>query len=535
MRILDCTLRDGGYYNNWDFDQEVVDAYLSAVCDANIDVVELGLRNFPQKKFFGAFAYTSEEHIAMLDLPSGPIYGVMVDAKTILTSSFSISDAIERLFVPASESKINLVRVAAHFGEVEASGEIVKKLKSMGYIVGFNLMQAGGRSSILLEEKAKTVSDWGDVDVLYFADSLGNMGSEEVIRITTCLKKHWHGEIGIHTHDNMGKGLSNSITALGVGVSWLDSTITGMGRGAGNTQTENLLTLLGDDRYTPNMIYDLAIRYFEPLKKIYGWGSNLLYFLGARHNIHPTYIQNLLSNQHYGIDEVIGAIEYLSNEEGVASYSGKTFESALQINNIQNKPSSSSDISNVFDGKNILLIANGLSCKKYKEAIEKYIEFNNPIVISLNINEYVCEENIDLYILSHNIKMLSEFKKYEKVNKPLILPKHRFTLEEMKVIEHLKVFDIGFDSEFSQLGIDNGIVQSSFDVTAAYALGIMLMTRLDNIYLVGFDGFEKGDPRQQEMLELLNQYNSIANRPELISLTPTSYPIGESSIYALHS
>ena len=134
MKILDCTLRDGGYYNNWDFESEVVEAYLNAVSGANIDYVELGLRNFPKEGFLGAYAYTTESHINSLDLPQGPVYGVMVDAKTILESGLSIENAVSKLFVPASESKIGLVRIAAHFHEVEESGLIVKQLKKLGYL-----------------------------------------------------------------------------------------------------------------------------------------------------------------------------------------------------------------------------------------------------------------------------------------------------------------------------------------------------------------------------------------------------------------
>ncbi|WP_235869159.1 beta/alpha barrel domain-containing protein [Veronia nyctiphanis] len=153
MNIIDCTLRDGGYYNNWDFPKEVVEAYLNAVSAAKIDYVELGLRNFPKKEFLGAYAYTTEDHLNTLELPEGPTYGVMVDAKTILSSDLPVEQAIESLFIPAELSKINLVRVAAHFDEVEKSGPIVKKLKEMGYMVGYNLMQAGGKDSAVIATK----------------------------------------------------------------------------------------------------------------------------------------------------------------------------------------------------------------------------------------------------------------------------------------------------------------------------------------------------------------------------------------------
>ena len=144
--ILDCTLRDGGYYNHWDFEPEVVQNYLNAMSESKIDYVELGLRNFKQKGFLGAFAYTTENFLNSLDLPEGPIYGVMIDAKTVLSSKLSIEEVIDKLFVHKKESKIDLVRIAAHFHEVEQSAAIVQALKAKGYLVGYNLMQAAGKS-----------------------------------------------------------------------------------------------------------------------------------------------------------------------------------------------------------------------------------------------------------------------------------------------------------------------------------------------------------------------------------------------------
>ncbi|WP_242620308.1 hypothetical protein [Shewanella maritima] len=161
IKVLDCTLRDGGYYNEWDFDAEVVASYLSAMAKARVDYVELGLRNFTKSGFLGAFAYTTEAFLQELELPEGPVYGVMVDAKTILSSELPLEQAMSKLFVHADDSKIGLVRVAAHFHEVESSGEIVKWLSDNGYIVGFNLMQAGGKPTAVIAEKAKLAQSWG--------------------------------------------------------------------------------------------------------------------------------------------------------------------------------------------------------------------------------------------------------------------------------------------------------------------------------------------------------------------------------------
>ena len=537
FNILDCTLRDGGYYNNWDFPTELVEAYLQSMAESRIEYVELGLRNFPKNGFLGAFAYTSEQFLNSINLPDGPIYGVMIDAKTIFDSLLPIDEAIEALFVPASDSKIGLVRIAAHFDDVKKSGSIASKLKAMGYCVGFNLMQSGGKSSELVSQKAREVSSWEAVDVLYFADSLGNMDGSEVTRIVNALKQAWSLPLGIHTHNNMGKGLDNTLVAKELGVTWLDATVSGMGRGAGNTPTENLLAVLcqSTDKYEPKSVYDIVIRYFEPLQKECGWGSSLLYFLGAQNNIHPTYIQSLLSNSHYGLEEIIGAIDYLSEIEGATSYDGLVLSNAVKFKSTTKEVSGSSDVKDMFQGREVLVIANGASSSKYRSAIEQYINEKKPIVVSVNLNESVDPSLVDYYVISRNVKFLSDSEKYSQITKPVILPKHRFTDEELEKISHLSLIDYGFDLSSERLTVSETSVAAAYDLTSAYLFGVLVNSAPESVSLVGFDGYEKGDIRQQEMLDLLGQYQALELPFETIALTPSSYPLTQGSIYAIHS
>jgi 4-hydroxy 2-oxovalerate aldolase len=474
MKILDCTLRDGGYYNNWDFSPVVVEAYLKSMAEANIDYVELGLRNFPKSEFLGAYAYTTEAHINSLNLPEGPIYGVMIDAKTILDSNMTIEDSLNALFIPAAQSKLGLVRVAAHFSEVEQSGPIVKYLKKLGYIVGYNMMQAGGKSDDVIAEKARQANEWGVLDALYFADSLGNMDAKEVERIIAALSTEWKGALGIHTHNNMGKGLDNTLTAKANGVTWLDTTITGMGRGAGNTQTEILLAVLDQSQsnYNSKPVYELVIRYFESMQKSYGWGSNLLYFLGAQNDVHPTYIQNLLSNSHYGTDEVVGAIDYLSRLDGTTSYNGAILNTALSFNSSDAVISGTSDVKSLFDNKNILIVTNGPSSNKYAAAIDIYIKENRPVVISINITESISTDLVDYYVISHNSKFLSDAKRYHQLDKPIILPKHRFSEEELDLITGCELLDYGLDVINNEFIANNTHAIIPSDITTAYVIRI---------------------------------------------------------------
>lgn len=534
IQILDCTLRDGGYYNHWDFSSVVVKAYISSMVEAKIDFIELGMRNFSQKGFRGAFAYTTEDFLNRLDLPMGPEYGVMVDAKTILNSDLGVEEAVDHLFVQCEDSKISLVRIAAHFHEVERSGTIVKALKKKGYLVGINLMQSGGKPSELISDKARIAKSWGELDVLYFADSLGNMDNSEVKRIIEALRQYWSGDLGIHTHNNMANALSNCLTAKNAGVKWLDVTVTGMGRGAGNAETEKLLAVMSQDecKYNATPVYDLAIRHFEPMKKIHGWGSNLLYFLGAQNNLHPTYIQNLLSDSHFGTDELVGAIDYLSKQSNSTSYSGDVYKAALSFSGEEKPISGTSHLCGIASNKEVLVLANGPSLQRYLDDVKAYISSRKPMVIALNVILEL-DSFIDYYCISHNNKFLSEQENYSSLSGSVILPKHRFKETELQLFsEKCNLTDYGLIVQNGCFSVEEKKCVIPFDITTAYAFCIAEVMNADSLSLVGFDGYESNDPRQLEMLKIINMMKTLKVSDTMVALTPTSYPVLQGSIYA---
>lgn len=534
MKLLDCTLRDGGYYNDWDFREDIVSEYLNSVAEARINYVELGLRSLPKKTFSGAFAYTTEEFLSSIDLPPGPIYGVMVDAKTIFEADSPLRETISSMFPRASESKIGLVRIAAHFQEVEGSCDIARELKELGYLVGLNLMQAGGKPDSLIQEKAREIAGWETIDVLYFADSLGNMDKAEVERIVKALRKHWRGDLGIHAHNNMDQALMNTLAAKDIGVEWLDCTMAGMGRGAGNAQTERLLAVLcrNSSEYQPKPVYELVLRHFEPMRQEFGWGSNLLYMMGAMNDVHPTYIQNLMADPRYEVKELIESISYLSKIPNSSKYTGDILQEALNSNEPGIVIGGDEQVPRKFSSKEILVVANSPMMKAHKSAIERYIKKTEPVVIMINTAEALNEDFIDYYIISHNSKFLTEKENYARLKKPIILPKSKFKYSELKLLSGKTILDFGLTIKPGGLEaeIDHAIVPN--DLTVAYLLGLLLAAKIKSISVVGFDGYESHDPRQRQMLEIISLFENNEAGKKITSLTPTTYPIEQRSIYA---
>ena len=141
IKILDCTLRDGGYYNNWDFSNEVVNDYLDTMSSVGVDYIELGFRSFQTKDFKGPTWYSTESYLDGLSIPKNLIIGVMVNAFELISHTSGSSEATKLMFKDAKKSKVKLVRLACHFEEFNETVKICNILQKMGYLVTINLMQ----------------------------------------------------------------------------------------------------------------------------------------------------------------------------------------------------------------------------------------------------------------------------------------------------------------------------------------------------------------------------------------------------------
>ena len=180
--LVDCTLRDGGYYNNWDFPPDLISEYLEAMSALAVDYAEIGFRSLNRRGFKGGAAYSTDAWIRGLRVPDRLKLGVMVNASELVSHSEGVISALEKLFGPASESPVELVRLACHAHEFAAVLPGCAWLSQKGYRVGVNLMQIADRSAREIEQLAKGASAC-PADVLYFADSMGSMGPEQTAAI----------------------------------------------------------------------------------------------------------------------------------------------------------------------------------------------------------------------------------------------------------------------------------------------------------------------------------------------------------------
>ncbi|MGG1399977.1 aldolase catalytic domain-containing protein [Bacillus salipaludis] len=531
IKLLDCTLRDGGYYNSWDFDRLLIQDYLKAMYEISVDYVELGLRGLNKDGFKGACAYTTDNYINTLEIPKGLNIGVMVNASDLVNYPDGIEMALSKLFAPASVSPVSLVRIACHVHEFELALPAASWLKNQGYVVGFNVMQIADRSEEEIKNLANAANDY-PLDVLYFADSLGSLSPKDTAKIIRIIRQVWLGPLGIHTHDNMGNALANSIRAIEEGVTWVDSTVTGMGRGPGNAKTEYLAVALEEDRKVKSNItplMKLIERYFKPLQKQCGWGTNTYYYLAGKFGIHPTYIQEMLGDSRYIEEDILAVIDYLKLEGG-KKFNFNTLEAARNF--YLGDPVGTWNPSSVISEREVLIIGTGPSIAKHKQALEDYIRYKNPYVIALNTQLHISSDLIDIRAACHPVRLLADSSVHKTLPQPLVIPASMLSDNIKKAFHGKNLLDFGISIQENTFKFESDFCVLPNSLVFAYALAIATSGNASRILLAGFDGYGAEEPRTSEVNNLLNLFIQEPKAPPVISITPTQYKIYSSSVYA---
>lgn len=505
--------------------------YLNAMKSSGFNWVELGFRSKVGSGFKGPFAFTSDSFLDGIDLPEGLGYAVMVNASELLSNEGSLTDAVDNLFSDKSESPISLVRIACHHEEFEKTLPVTKILNDKGYIVGMNLMQISQRSNQEILTMVESAKDW-PIEVFYIADSLGSLDSARTTEIIQLISQNWNSDIGVHCHDNLGKSMQNSLAAMDSGASWIDSTVTGMGRGPGNLQSEYVVSDLMIDRTNLSAILPIQTlidNHFKGLKEKFGWGRNALYSLSGALSIHPTYVQEMISNPNYNNAEILSLMKRL------ASGGGEKFSrELLDANNDSFAPKEST---NWFPRKEIyseevLIIAPGPSIHKYTSEIEKFIDNRRPFVISLNLHDTISESKIDVRVISHPLRAITEIRRISQ-GMTIISPISEVQGDDILQAGNFRIFSSKIsDNQFSFFE-DHSLIPNNLAIS--YALGICGSSRVSKIYFAGFDGFTSDDPRRLDVDLSIRCFRENPSSPEILSITPTLYDLPTSSVFLLNS
>ena len=296
IKIVDCTIRDGGLMNDHKFDQAFVKAVYDTCVAAGVDYCELGYKG--SKRIFsqdqhGAWKFCDEDVLRRVvgDGPRPIRISVMADVDR--------TDYHTDL-LPKDKSVIDCVRVACYISQIPGALDMIKDAHDKGYETTLNLMAISKVQDRELEEALGVLAK-SPVDTVYVVDSNGALYSEQIHDLVLGFMAALDGtgkHVGIHAHNNMQLAYANTIEALIVGADRLDATIAGLGRGAGNCALELLLAFLKNPKFHLRPVIECIEKHFVPLSKGIDWGYSIPYLITGMLNEHPRAAMAVREGEH---------------------------------------------------------------------------------------------------------------------------------------------------------------------------------------------------------------------------------------------
>ena len=283
IKVLDCTIRDGGLINNHDFDFKFVRSVYSALSEAGIDYMEIGYKNSKRlfsPKEYGTWKFCDDEDIKKVTegIKSNTKISVMVDVDRV-----DIED-----IKPRKESPVSMIRVASYVKDIDKAIFLANHFSDKGYETTINIMAISRALDNELTECLHQLEEECKAQVIYVVDSFGSLYQETteflVKKAKSILKSK---EVGIHAHNNQQLGFSNTIEAIIHNANYVDATVYGLGRAAGNCPLELVLGFLKNPKFYIRPILDLISKEFVPLRNKLEWGYLIPYAITGMFDEHP--------------------------------------------------------------------------------------------------------------------------------------------------------------------------------------------------------------------------------------------------------
>ena len=469
IKILDCTLRDGGYCNKWKFGRNNISKIIKGLIDANIDIIECGFLTNKGVYTKDETKFNSVDDISKV-IPKNKKNKLFV--AMINYGEYDVSN------IPDSKDcNVDGFRIAFHKKNMIDALSFCKKIKDKGYKVFIQAMLSLNYSEDEFIDLINRVNEFEPFS-FYIVDSFGNMKSNDLVKYFSLINDNLSNSItvGFHSHNNLQLAFPNAqiFTKLGIEKEIIvDSSIYGMGRGAGNLNTE-LFMQFSNEVYKTKYKLDPILSIIDKILNVFycenGWGYSLPNYLSATYNAHPNYASYLSEKNTLSIDNINEIFKVMDNDKKNSfdkEYIHNLYLKYMERNN---------DVSNNIEifkekikNKKILLIASGKSSITESKMIKEFYNKNKPIVISLN-HDYSCISTD--YIFVSNIRRFSELSK-SKYNK---------CITTSNILEKNVFLKCSYDkliNNYDNVSDNSGLMAIYFFIGLGF----------NEIYLAGFDGY----------------------------------------------
>jgi 4-hydroxy 2-oxovalerate aldolase len=289
LKVLDCTIRDGGLINDSKFTDEQVTAVYRACVESGIDYMEIGYKNSPEvfpKDKYGPWRHCDEEDLRRVVGDHDP---EATGLKLAVMADAGGKSDWKRQIIPAEDSVLSMIRVACYVHQISEAVEMLEHADALGYETSLNIMAISTVADAEIDQ-ALEIAKKTPAQVVVVVDSFGSLYQEQIAHLVkkyTAALKGSDKEVGMHAHNNLQLGFANTIEAIIQGSNRVDAMMMGLGRGAGNCPMELLLGFLRNPKFKFRPILEVIEKTILPLRKQFDWGPSIPYHITGQMNRHP--------------------------------------------------------------------------------------------------------------------------------------------------------------------------------------------------------------------------------------------------------
>ncbi len=477
IKILDCTLRDGGYINDWDFGYKNIKSILSRLTKANVDVIECGFLEDVQYNTDCSFFSDVDQIGKILPANKGQTeYVAMTRYGCLDINNLKDYDG----------KSIEGIRVTFHDNEVEEALEFCKLVQDKGYKVYVQPVGTTSYSDSYLLKLIELVNNLKPY-AFYIVDTLGLMKKNDLLRMFYLVDNNLDKDIiiGFHSHNNLQLSFSNAQELIDLHskrVITIDSSVKGMGRGAGNLNTELItqhLNMINETNYKIDYLLEIIDEIIIPIKQKFNWGYSVPYYLAAINNCHPNYASYLMNRKTLPIKSISNILKNVDPNKSELYDEAYISELYMQYQMHQIDDSLILEkLGNTIRNKNILILAPGNSLRREQHKIESYIRDHSPIVIAVNF---------DGDDLNSDFCFFSNDKRYQNFIDSVNGLASSYNLVVTSNIKERKEY-ADFMVNYSDLLNDTPLVN---DNATLMLLKLLKLLEVNRVAIAGFDGFSE--------------------------------------------
>ncbi len=478
IKLLDCTLRDGAYVVDARFGSPAIKGIISKLQDARVDVIECGwLKDKPHEEGTSFYHVPDDLKQYLRNKDKDITYVVMIDWNRYDVSALP----------PCDHETIDAVRVVFPHGKHKEGAEIAERIREKGYDIFLQAANTLAYTDDDLRELANTVNELHPV-AISIVDTFGAMYEDDLDRITDVLHENLDPDIALGFHSHNNQQLSFALTShfaerlKGTGrPGMIDSTLCGMGRGAGNTTTELIASYLNrrmSGAYDMNGILDAIDTYMPYFLENYSWGYSTPYFIAGLYCCHVNNIAYLLKNHRTNSRDMRNIIESMSPDDR-RQYDYDLLEEKYIENQSRTVDDGAAidELREIVSGREVMLIAPGKSIDSEYDKIQDYIKKNNPVTMAVNAINPRYDYDFLFFINSVRYDYAREVYGEKFANTPRILLSNIGTRPcgDEYVINFNRVIKRGWEH------FDNAVIN---------ALRLLVHLKTERISIAGFDGFK---------------------------------------------